>query len=174
HAAYCPDQAVQQTVEILENVRLARDTYRVRLHSPLIASRIVPGQFIMLRLTGVNDPLIGRPLALYDTVLATSGQPEGIDVVYLVKGKLTSRLWEMRPGQKLDVWGPLGNGFSSDQTSHLIMVAGGIGFTPFWALAQEALGFKQYGNPPRIAPLVDRVTLCYGARSAEYLAVGDF
>ena len=48
HAAYCPDQAVQQTVEIVENVRLARDTYRVRFHSPLIARRIVPGQFIML------------------------------------------------------------------------------------------------------------------------------
>ena len=205
HAPYCPDNAVQQTVEIVENVRLAKDTYRVRFAAPDIARRIVPGQFLMLRLAGVNDPLIGRPLALYDTVPDTSGQPWAVDVVYLVKGKLTSRLWQMQPGQRLDVWGPLGNGFegSGDRrqgtgdrgegrdepplphsptpplphspTHHLIMVAGGIGQTPFLALAQEALGKKLYGDPPRQAPRASRVTFCYGARTAEYLAgVEDF
>src|SRR5689334_19488748 len=107
----------------------------------------------MLRLAGMNDPLIGRPLALYDTAPSAAGEPEAVDVVYLVKGKLTSRLWQMQPGQKLDVWGPLGNGFSAESgvkshrtgarqgvvpTEHLIMVAGGIGQTPFLALAQEA------------------------------------
>src|SRR5438477_9651251 len=97
HAAYYADFAVQRTVEIIENVRLARDTYRVRVHSPEIARRILPGQFVMLRLRGVNDPLIGRPLALYDTVLSSSGQPTAVDVVYLVKGKLTSRLWQLQP-----------------------------------------------------------------------------
>src|SRR5947209_3195304 len=111
HAAFYADKAVCQTVEIIENVRLARDTYRVRLASPEIARRILPGQFVMLRIAGMNDPLIGRPLALYDTVVSSRGEPEAIDVVYLVKGKLTSRLWQMRTGQRIDVWGPLGNGF---------------------------------------------------------------
>ena len=46
----------------------ARDTYRVRFECPEIARRIVPGQFVMLRLAGMNDPLLGRPLALYNTV----------------------------------------------------------------------------------------------------------
>jgi len=175
HAAYYADQAIQQTVEIVENVRLAKDTYRVRFHAPPLARRILPGQFLMLRLAGVNDPLIGRPLALYDTILSASGEPEDLDVVYLVKGKLTSRLWQLRPGQKLDVWGPLGNGFNSAGGDHLIMVAGGIGQTPFLALAQEALGLKKYGNPPREVPRASRITFCYGARSAEYFAgVEDF
>src|SRR5438876_7731608 len=110
-AAYYADQAIQQTVEIIENVRLARDTYRVRFHSPHIASRILPGQFVMLRLNGVNDPLIGRPLALYDTVLSSNAAHLAVDVVYLVKGKLTCQLYQFQPGQRLDVWGPLGNGF---------------------------------------------------------------
>src|SRR5437879_10333 len=103
HAAHYADQAVQQTVEIVENVRLARDTYRVRFSSPEIARCIVPGQFVMLRLAGINDPLIGRPLALYDTVLSIAGEPTAVDVVYLVKGKLTRRLWQLQPGQQLDV-----------------------------------------------------------------------
>jgi len=185
HAAYYADQAVQQTVEIVENIRLARDTYRVRFHCPEIARRIVPGQFLMLRLSGINDPLIGRPLALYDTVLSATSEPVAVDVVYLVKGKLTSRLWQLQPGQRLDVWGPLGNGFDPsglqletrnvNPETHLVMVAGGIGQTPFLALAQEALGKKRYGDPPRAAPRAGRITLCYGARTAEYLAgVEDF
>src|SRR5437762_13666746 len=109
HAAFYADQAVCQTVEIIENVRLARDTYRVRLGSPEIARRIIPGQFVMLRIAGVNDPLIGRPLALYDTIVSSSGRSEAIDVVYLVKGKLTTRLCQLPPGQCVDIWGPLGN-----------------------------------------------------------------
>ncbi|MFP6612502.1 MAG: dihydroorotate dehydrogenase electron transfer subunit [Pirellulales bacterium] len=175
HAKYYADSAVQSHVSVVENVRLARDTYRVRFHGPEIARRIVPGQFIMLRLADYDDPLIGRPLALYDTVLSETGEPIGIDVVYLVMGKMTSRLAMFTPGQSLEVWGPLGNGFAPQPAEHLIMVAGGIGQTPFVAVAQESLGLRVYGDPPRQVAPADRVTLCYGARSAEYLAgVEDF
>jgi dihydroorotate dehydrogenase electron transfer subunit len=175
HAAYYADQAVQRTVEVVENVRLARDTYRVRFACPEMAQRVTPGQFFMLRLAGYNDPLIGRALALYDTVLADDRLPCGIDLVYLVHGKLTSRLATFAPGQRLDVWGPLGNGFPAEPAEHLIMVAGGIGQTPFPALAQEQLGLRRYGDPPRAVSPARKITLCYGARSAEYLAgIEDF
>ena len=178
HAAYYADDAVQDTVDVVENVQLARDTYRIRFRCPEIAARIVPGQFIMLRLAGVDDPLIGRPLALYDTVPPIGeedGAGEQIDVVYLVKGKLTSRLVEYQPGQRLDVWGPLGNGFPAEPIGHLILVAGGIGQTPFLALAQEALGKRRYGDRSRRPARSGRVTLCYGARTADLLAgVEDF
>jgi dihydroorotate dehydrogenase electron transfer subunit len=209
HAAYYADQAIQHAAEIVENAKIARDTFRLRFRSPEIARRLVPGQFLMLRLAGLKDPLIGRPLALYDTVPSATGEPEALDVVYLVKGKLTSRLCNSIPGQLLDVWGPLGNGFESPATKypvpstqyssstrdslttdhspstgqlsasqhlpHLIMVAGGIGQTPFLALAKEALGLKRYGDPPRDVPRASRVTFCYGARSADYFAgLDDF
>jgi dihydroorotate dehydrogenase electron transfer subunit len=175
HAKYYADRAVQCQVEIEENVALARDTYRLRFRCQVIAGRILPGQFLMLRLSGQNDPLIGRPLALYDTVVTTSDEPEGIDVVYLVKGKFTHQLMTCGAGQKLDVWGPLGNGFIGAQAEHLILVAGGIGQTPFVAFANEALGGRRYGQPPRIVKRSKQVTLCYGARTAELLAgVEDF
>jgi dihydroorotate dehydrogenase electron transfer subunit len=169
------DRALQQTVQVVENVPLARDTYRIRLDSPELARQIVPGQFIMLRLAGCDDPLLGRPLALYDTVLSPAGEPMGIDVVYLVMGKMTSRLAEYRPGQRLDVWGPLGNGFPPQPAEHLIMVAGGIGQTPFMAVGRECLGLRKYGVQRRDATTTTKVTLCYGVRRAEYLAgVDDF
>ena len=169
------DHAWQGTANVIENVRLARDTYRVRIECPEVAGSIVPGQFLMLRLAGVNDPLLGRPLALYDTVLSPSGEPVGIDVVYLVVGKLTRRLAEIRVGQQLEMWGPLGNGFAGTPTEHLLMVAGGIGQTPFMALAREYLGLRRYGSPPRVVERAGKVTFCYGARTADYLAgIDDF
>ncbi|HEV3341887.1 MAG TPA: dihydroorotate dehydrogenase electron transfer subunit [Pirellulales bacterium] len=169
------DRAWFGTVTVTENVRLARDTYRVRFESPQIARGIVPGQFVMVRLAGYDDPLLGRPLALYDTVLDASGEPVGIDLVYLVTGKLTGKLATFLPGQQLQVWGPLGNGFAPQTAKHLVMVAGGIGQTPFVALAREALGRRAYGSPAREISPLQRVTLCYGARTRDFLAgIDDF
>ena len=71
------DRVWQGTVSVIENVQLARDTYRIRFDCPALARRIVPGQFLIMRLTGVNDPLLGRPLALYDVVADAAGGPGG-------------------------------------------------------------------------------------------------
>jgi dihydroorotate dehydrogenase electron transfer subunit len=174
-AAFYADRALHRCVKVVENVQLARDTFRVRFEWPELARRIVPGQFVMVRLAGYNDPLLGRPLALYDTWLDASGEPIGVDIVYLTVGKMTRLLATLDPGDELEVWGPLGNGFSAAPAEHLLMVAGGIGQTPFLALGREAAGGRRYGAPPRIADGARRVTLCYGVRNAAFLAgVEDF
>jgi dihydroorotate dehydrogenase electron transfer subunit len=175
HAANYADRAVFQRATVIENKQLARDTFRIRFECAQIAQRIVPGQFLMLRVADCNDPLLGRPLALYDTVLDGNGHPRAVDVVYLVLGKMTHRLAQFSAGQQLDVWGPLGNGFSAMDVKHLVMVAGGIGQTPFMALAREYFGQRRYGEPAQTGARADQVTLCYGARSSDYLAgVEDF
>jgi dihydroorotate dehydrogenase electron transfer subunit len=169
------DNAWYGPVTVEENVELARDTYRVRFACPEIARRIIPGQFVMLRLANCNDPLLGRPLALYNVTPDAAGRPHFIDVVYLVVGKMTRLLAEFQAGAQLEAWGPLGNGFPPTPSEHLVMVAGGIGQTPFLALAREHLGLHAFGDPPRRVPRAKRVTLCYGVRSREYMAgVNDF
>ncbi len=174
-AAFYADRALHRRVNVVENVRLARDTFRVRLEWPELAQRIVPGQFVMVRLAGSNDPLLGRPLALYDTWVDAGGTPVGVDIVYLTIGKMTRRLATLDPGDELEVWGPLGNGFSAAPAERLIMVAGGIGQTPFLALGREATGGRRYGQPARAVGGIKGVTLCYGVRTADYLAgVEDF
>ena len=134
-----------------------------------LARSILPGQFVMIRPTGLVDPLIGRPLALFD-IWYEEGEPAGIDVVYLVKGKLTTWLADQPVGQTVEIWGPLGNGFTPAEAEHIVMVAGGIGQTPFLTVAKERLGHRTYGTPRRVAKSVPRVTLCYGARTAAYHA----
>jgi len=192
------DDALQESAPVLENRQVAQHTYQLSVEAPGIAERIVPGQFVMLRLAGFDDPLLGRPLALYDTLdpaeldrrglgarrtrNVPAGRPAALDVVYLAQGKLTTRLARFQPGQWVELWGPLGNGFRPATAKRLIMVAGGIGQTPFLALAREALGSRRYGLADQqgradrpAPPAAPRVTLCYGARTASLLAgVEDF
>jgi dihydroorotate dehydrogenase electron transfer subunit len=161
---------IHAALEVRENVRLARDTYRIRLNGPDMARAIRPGQFLMLRLAAGSDPLLGRPFALYDTV-----PDEAIDVVYLVVGKMTARLAAVRPGDRIEAWGPLGNGFDDlDGKDHVALVAGGIGQTPFLAYVRQLLGTRGYGGRPARRS-VGRVSLFYGGRSADLAAgVDDF
>ena len=166
---------VHAALEVRENVLLARQTYRIRLHSPELARAIRPGQFVMIRLPNHSDPLLGRPFALYDTVLDGAGQPVAIDVVYLVIGKLTGLLAMLRPGDRVEVWGPLGNGFPElRDLDHVALVAGGIGQTPFLAHVRDLLGTRGYGvRPPHRA--AQHVSLYYGVRTADLAAgVEDF
>lgn len=167
----------QKTATVVDNVRVARDTYRLRLDAAEIARAIVPGQFLMVRAGAGSDPLLGRPFALYDVVRDTSGTPWAVDVVYLVVGRGTAALSACKPGDRLPVWGPLGNGFgaSPDAAGEVIFVAGGIGQTPFLALGRSWLGKAVYGGRGEFKSPANSARLLYGVRTAEYAAgVDDF
>jgi dihydroorotate dehydrogenase electron transfer subunit len=126
----------------------------------------------MLRIPGRSDPLLARPLAVYDTFTGEADRlPSGptagrrfVDFLYLVHGKFTTALQDIGPGNELIVWGPLGNGFAAAQAAdHLILVAGGIGQTALLAFGRERLGGGSYGSAGRSVPRARRVTLCWGS-----------
>lgn len=193
--AFTPASAIHRLVPVVDNTPIARDTYRLRLADAAIARAIRPGQFVMIRpgAEGATDPLLGRPLALYDVIRdPTTGIPTGFEVVYVVVGRGTSTLAQRRPGERIAVWGPLGNGFGPPPPGPVVLVAGGIGQTPFLALGRWWLGQADYGHQPA-APRHDvqttvagrlitqpetfspAITMLYGVRTAALLAgVDDF
>ena len=192
--AFAPASAGHRLVPVIDNIAIARDTYRLRLADATMARAIKPGQFVMIRpgSEGASDPLLGRPLALYEVVRDPTGDPTAFDVVYLVVGRGTAALRERRPGERIAVWGPLGNGFGRPPAGPVILVAGGIGQTPFLALGRWWLGQANYGDEPtwygqdahdtlasvscpQPGPLSSAITLLYGVRTAALLAgVNDF
>lgn len=144
---------------VAENIEVADKTFRLALDAGEKLPPIEPGQFVMLRLPKTSDPLLGRPLAVY----RTDGDHR-LEVVYIVIGKMTERLSQVVAGSELEYWAPLGKAFELTQVSsdaeHTIMVAGGIGQTPFLMLCEQLQGRK---------------TLLYGAQTENRLAgVGDF
>lgn len=162
HAPYLADNMRMTDSVILENECLATDTFRVRIEAPHIAGLVQPGQFVMLRMTNVNAPLIGRAFAVYDVVVDLNQKRSAIDLVYLRKGALTTPLSAAPVGTPVQLWGPLGNRFDMSPCRELVMAVGGIGQTPMLMVGREAL-----------SNFADKVTLIYGARRHDLLAGVD-
>ena len=163
----------QEYAEVIGHNSIASKTHLIRLRCPKIAALIRPGQFVMIKLPGSNDPLLGRPFALYDTIDDDRGTPFGIEVVYLEVGKMTTRLPLVDSGQSVEVWGPLGQPFPIfDSNKHVVFIAGGIGQTPFLSFGKQLLGQKAYGGDS-CKKWLDKITMIYGVRSASFLAGVD-
>jgi dihydroorotate dehydrogenase electron transfer subunit len=164
-----------EQVAVVVHRQIAERTWRIRIESPAMAATATPGQFAMLRLPGRTDPLLARPLAVYDVFPGPDGRPRYVDFVYAVHGRFTTALAGLPPGNELVAWGPLGNGFDPPAAEHLVLVAGGIGQTALLALARERSGQTRYGSPPRQAPRAERLTFCWGGRTAAVFGdVDDF
>ncbi len=103
-----------------------------------------PGQFYMLRVSKGIEPLLRRPFGAYKTIRLSTGDIEGIEILYRVVGKGTLIMSVMRPGDKVDLLGPFGRGFSTCiGQERLIMVAGGVGIVPFYLLSEELMAMNK-------------------------------
>ncbi len=175
HADYYADAMSQVDTPIVVNELIAESTYRLRVRAPQIASSVVPGQFVMIRMHGVDSPLIGRALAVYDVQLDAEGRAAFVDLVYLRKGAFTRVLASSQVGTQVTLWGPLGNGFRTSSCDRLIMAAGGIGQTPMLLLGRSGLGHYRRDDSLPSQPWTKSVELVYGARRSSLLAgVDDF
>ena len=144
--------------DVLYNRKILPAYYRLGIGLKKVPS-FKPGQFIMLRITEQVDPLLRRPFGVYRILGSrvrgqgsrVRGQgsrvrEQGIEILYKVVGKGTRLMTALKPGDKLDILGPLGNSFElSHSTGDIIMIAGGIGIAPFYLLAErlKAEGFRQ-------------------------------
>ncbi|RJR16539.1 MAG: dihydroorotate dehydrogenase electron transfer subunit [Nitrospiraceae bacterium] len=100
-------------------------------------------------------PLLKRPLSLHRWL---GGD---FQLLYRVAGKGTDILSRKKPGDVVEVLGPLGNGFPLKQpTGPVILVAGGIGIAPVFGLAEALTKVKNRESFP---------LLFYGARTKEEL-----
>jgi dihydroorotate dehydrogenase electron transfer subunit len=106
-----------------------------------------PGQFVNIA-CGAGGPLLRRPFSIYK---AGGGR---LAVLFRVVGEGTRMLAAARPGDFLEVLGPLGNGFPAID-GPVVLVGGGIGVPPIAFLAQRlapgqvagvALGFRNSGE----------------------------
>jgi len=94
----------------------------------------VPGQFFMLEAPGRPLP---RPMSLCQ---ASSGE---LSFLLEAVGPGTRALAAVQPGQEINIFGPLGNGYRLDVEQPLL-VGGGVGLAPFPYLSE------QLGGPPAI------------------------
>lgn len=147
-------------VPIVSNEKLGKDLHRLRFQSRELASGLGPGNFIHIKVSPGLDPVFRRAMSIY------SCDGDTFAILFRVIGKGTRLLSRMRDGDRVDILGPLGNGFdmpTSDET--VIMVAGGTGLPPLHFLARRALQTDMH--------YADRIVFLYGISSKDDIALAN-
>lgn len=131
--------------KIISNQEISPGYFRMRILAPGFEEKAHPGQFIMFRVQRSLPPLLRRPFGIFRTGFMEpdcEGMPpkEFVEIVYKVVGRGTSIMAELHEGDKVELLGPLGNGFASTQCDgEKILVGGGIGLVPLYMLAGELI-----------------------------------
>jgi dihydroorotate dehydrogenase electron transfer subunit len=148
---------------VLANDRLSRDYSVLTLGAPEVGARTEPGQFVMVKPSGLDGPLLRRPFSVFEVLRNEHGEVTGISLLNKRAGPSTSRLYDLEIGDRVDCLGPLGRPFTAvTRPTEAWMVAGGVGLAPFATLAET------------LASMYTKTTLFYGARSDSELFYLDF
>ncbi len=102
----------------------------LELCQPEMASDACPGQFLHIKCEGFS---LRRPIS----IAGVTG--DRLTLVFETKGGGTIWLSQRRPGDILDVLGPLGNGFPAE-SGPCLLVGGGVGVPPMRFCAQRFSG----------------------------------
>jgi len=126
--------------KIAENTQIADGIYSLVFDCEEITTQSGAGQFVHIKCG--NERLLRRPISI------CSVSKDNVRIVYEAKGEGTKWLSMQKPGEELDILGPLGNGFTIPE-GKFIIVGGGIGTPPMLSVAQAAnkkavtiLGFR--------------------------------
>ena len=105
-----------------------------------------PGEFVEIKL---DNYYLRRPISVCDY------SDNHLDLLYKVLGHGTKDMTTYKQGKELDVIVNLGNGFDITKSKKPLLIAGGIGIAPMFALARK---FNELNIKP---------TIIYGAASKK-------
>jgi dihydroorotate dehydrogenase electron transfer subunit len=123
-------------VPIREIKKIAPEVFRLSFSAGTLARQAKPGQFLMVRPTKFQEPLLPRPFS----ILRLRGN--SIEILFKVVGQGTKQMADLKPGYLLEVRGPLGKGFQIDPAGEPVLVAGGMGLAPLLFLAESLQHLK--------------------------------
>jgi dihydroorotate dehydrogenase electron transfer subunit len=138
--------------ELVDSREILPGQWLQAYHAPDLAVGSRAGQFVHVRTGDFSGMVLRRPFSLNTADPAT-----GIVTIHFrVIGRGTEWFTRLRPGDEIDLLGPLGRPFEVDPRSHhLLLVAGGLGIAGVRMLIDEAIRAGR------------QVTLLFGAASAR-------
>jgi dihydroorotate dehydrogenase electron transfer subunit len=138
--------------ELLESREILPDQWLQTFHAPELVSGARAGQFVHVRTGDFSGMVLRRPFS-YNTIDPAAGT---LSIHFRTVGRGTEWFTRLRPGDRVDMLGPLGRPFEVDpRTQHLLLIAGGLGIAGVRSLADEAIRDGR------------QVTLLFGGASAR-------
>ena len=141
---------------------LGEKLFRLKIHSPGIAKKALPGNFCHLRVNDLTFPLLRRAFSFH----RVEKERNSFELLFKVVGPGTGILSRKNPGERIYFLAPLGNSFSLPaKDENAVLLAGGMGIAPLFYLINSLLTKKF--NP-------EKITLFFGVkRKDEYLMINE-
>lgn len=140
---------------VVSNRRLNPEVHELVLRLPVEWGPPEPGQFVQVECLPANPFVLKRPFSIARSRLGELGME--VHLVYGAIGAGTEALTRRRPGEMLELIGPLGRGFRPVPGRRPVLVGGGRGVAPMIALADG------------LAPNYEDGILIFGARGSAQL-----
>ncbi len=121
---------LNESSTVIEHADCGPGYRRLVLSAPRVAATAAPGQFVHVRVPGLEASALRRPFSIFD---AGSGR---LELLYKVVGRGTGALVAVVPGAAVEVLGPLGKGFPTECRGVPLLVGGGYGVAPLHFLAK--------------------------------------
>jgi dihydroorotate dehydrogenase electron transfer subunit len=155
-----------EDARILTHESFAGSQYILRLAAPQTAARATAGSFVHLAV----DPSIPmrRPLS----IMRADAQQGWIELLYKIHGHGLQNLAARRPGESVNLMGPIGEGFRPQTTRpRALLMGGGVGIPPMVFLAETLRERAAEGFRP-IAMLGSELPFPFRARPSTILVPG--
>ncbi|WP_423253075.1 dihydroorotate dehydrogenase electron transfer subunit [Melissococcus plutonius] len=125
----------QEQMTVVLQKQLAPHIYQMTLTGELVKEMNMPGQFLHIKVPKAYL-LLRRPISLNQI----DHEKNTCTIIYRTEGTGTKILSTLNADDKLDVMGPLGNGFKIDGVNSgqiAFIVGGGIGIPPLYELSKQ-------------------------------------
>lgn len=119
------------TAQVISQQSVGTGIFSMWLKVGTIAKAANPGQFISLY-CNEGSRLLPRPISICEI----DKEKEALRIVYRVAGKGTEEFSAYKEGDKVEILGPLGNGFPKTEKK-AFLIGGGIGIPPMLELAKS-------------------------------------
>ncbi len=130
----------KETSTVVAQTVIGKGIYSMWLKTEQIAAAARPGQFVSVYCQD-GSRLLPRPISICEI----DREMRQLRLVYRVAGKGTEEFSRMSAGDRVEILGPLGNGFPlerMDAGRTAMLIGGGIGVPPMVELAKELPGEK--------------------------------
>lgn len=115
-------------VEILSNDEVAANIFRLTVDAPELAAQAKAGQFVQVKIA--DEFTLRRPFG----IASTAGGK--VKIFYRQVGRGTKFLSRRKAGERLNILGALGNGYTA-RGGKVLLVGGGMGLAPLLCAAEQ-------------------------------------
>ena len=123
-----------ENAPILVNEEMGCNIWLMTVRAPEIATTARPGQFVHVKVPGMEAHILRRPFGVY----AADAEAGTVDMMYQVLGFGTEHMTELAVGDAVEMIGPIGRGWQPPEgCKRALIVAGGVGSAPLYPLAEE-------------------------------------